>query len=46
MQKRNVFRDKYRFLLHGETETDFRSIWIKMERAAHETCPSTATTLN
>ena len=36
----NMFRDKYGFHPHGESETELIRIWTKMKRAAHETCPS------
>ena len=39
-QDANMFRDKYGFYPHGETETELIRIWTKMERAAHKTCPS------
>ena len=36
----NMFRDKYGFHSHGESETELIRIWTKMERAAHKMCPS------
>ena len=36
----NMFRDKYGFHPHGESETELIRIWTKMERAAHKMCPS------
>ena len=39
-QDANMFRDKYGFYPHGETETELIRIWTKMERAAHKMCPS------
>ena len=39
----NMFRDKYGFYPHGETETELIRIWTKMERAAHKMCPSRET---
>ena len=39
-QDANMFRDKYGFHSHGESETELTRIWTKMKRAAHETCPS------
>ena len=35
-----MFRDKYGFHPHGESETELIRIWTKMERAAHKMCPS------
>ena len=42
-QDANMFRDKYGFYPHGETETELIRIWTKMERAAHKMCPSRET---
>ena len=39
-QDANMFRDKYGFHSHGESEIELIRIWTKMKRAAHETCPS------
>ena len=35
-----VFRDKYRFLPHRETEINLRNIWAAMQRAVSKTRPS------
>ena len=37
-----AFGDKYRFTLHGETETNLRNIWAAMQREAYKTCPVSA----
>ena len=39
-QDANMFRDKYGFHSHGESEIELIRIWTKMKRAAHETCSS------